>query len=60
MNSSRLLVSQLGPLLMFFTGIDHETNLLEIRTVLHQVHAASVMISGHMDTSLEALQHLFP
>ena len=42
---------------MFFTGKDHETNLLEIRTVLHQVHAASVMISIHMDTSLESLQH---
>ena len=45
---------------MFFTGKDHETNLLEIRTVLHQVHPASMMISSHMDTSLGARQHLFP
>ena len=35
------------------------TNLLEIRTVFHQVHAASVMISIHMDTSLDSLQHPF-
>ena len=42
---------------MFFTVKDQETNLLETRTVLHQVHAASVMISSHMDISLEALQH---
>ena len=43
---------------VFFTGKDRGTNLLEIRTVLHQVHAASMMISIHMDTSVESLQHL--
>ena len=52
-------MSQLDLVSMFFTGKDHDTNLLEIRIVLHQVHAASVMISSHMDTSLEALQHFF-
>ena len=31
--------------------------LLEIRTGLHQVHAASVSISIHLDTSLGSLQH---
>ena len=46
LNSSTLLVSQLDLVSVFFTGKVHETNLLEIRTVLHQVHAASVMISS--------------
>ena len=50
-------MSQLDLVSMCFTGRDHDTNLLEICAV-HQVHAASVMISIHMDTSLESLQHL--
>ena len=44
---------------MFYTGNDHETNLLEFRTVLHQVYVASLVISIHMDTSIESLQHPF-